>query len=71
MTIASCYDLLLECDGRDCGAGGFGFRATGEWNLDLGSACRRAARKAGWKMWPRTGLCLCPSCVKRGAPAVP
>lgn len=71
MTIAACYDLRLECDGEGCRHGGYGRRAVAQWNLELGSACRAAARRAGWKMFAATGLCLCPKCVKSGARAVP
>jgi hypothetical protein len=69
--IAGCYDLRLECDVDDCAAGAFGLRAVAEWNLELGSACRAAARKAGWRWDPETGLCRCPSCVELGAKATP
>lgn len=72
MTMAGCYDLRLECDGEDCMAASDRLgRAIGEWNLELGSACRAAARRAGWRWDSATGLCLCPSCVKRGAKAIP
>lgn len=71
MTMAGCYGLLLACDGESCGAGEFRFRATAEWNFETGRACRKAAKKAGWKMYPKTGLCLCPSCVRTGNKAVP
>lgn len=70
MTMAGCYDLLFECDGVNgapCQAGSYGMRAHGEWNLELGSACRAAARRAGWRWDKRTGLCRCPNCVQRGA----
>lgn len=69
--IAGCYDLRLECDGEGCEAGEYGARAIREWNLELGSACRAAARRAGWRWSNETGLCRCPSCVKRGAEATP
>lgn len=69
--IAGCYDLLLTCDGEDCEAGEFGARAVGEWTNELGWKCRSAARRAGWLLFTRKGLCLCPSCVKRGAKVVP
>jgi hypothetical protein len=71
MTMAGCYDLVLECDGEDCAAGRDGMRAIAAWNLELGSACRAAARRAGWRWDNVTGLCRCPNCVKRGAGIAP
>jgi len=68
--MAGCYDLRLECDGEGCAAGAYGMRATGEWNLELGSACRKAARRAGWRWDKATGMCRCPSCVARNAKIV-
>lgn len=69
--MAACYDLRLECDAEGgCNAGAYGSREVAEWNFETGGACRRAARRAGWKFSMRTGLCLCPKCAKRGAKAV-
>lgn len=70
--IAGCCDLRLECDVDDCMAASDGLgRAVGEWNFELGSRCRAAARRAGWRWDNETGLCRCPSCVRRGAKATP
>jgi len=67
MTIAACYDLRLECDGRDCKAGEYGLRKVSEYTHEFGATARARARKSGWVLYWRSGLCLCPSCVRRGA----
>lgn len=65
--MAACYDLSLQCDAADCKAGDYGMVRTATFTGEHGSNCRKQARAAGWKMWPDRGLCLCPSCAKRGA----
>ena len=68
--IAGCYDLHLYCDGLGCEAGRYRQRAEIEVIHEHGATCRRRARKVGWRLFVRTGQCLCPSCVARGAEAV-
>lgn len=70
MTIAACYDLQLECDGENCAAGDYGDKRRATITGELGSKCRRQAKRAGWRLFLRgklAGFCLCPSCVRRGA----
>ena len=65
--IAACYDLSLTCDGDDCEGGPYRAVSTLEIQRETGSACRKAARRLGWKLFMDDGRCLCPGCAKRGA----
>jgi hypothetical protein len=72
MTIAACYDLLLECDVPGCDNGEYGARRQAEYTGEFGSNCRKRARKAGWWFDWKNGLCACPPCAKAGhRPTVP
>lgn len=64
--IASCYDLRLQCDALDCCHGPYGQRVTHEFTGEYGSACRAAARRAGWWIDMRNGICACPTCARAG-----
>lgn len=65
--IVGIYDLHLYCDGADCEAGKYKGRAELELTDEYGSACRRRARKLGWRLGTKDQSALCPSCVARGA----
>lgn len=63
--IAGCYTLDLYCDTPDCPTNyKHGAYNPVEFTDELGSVCRRRARKAGWKLGS-DGSCLCPKCNGR------
>lgn len=65
--IAACYDLQLYCDNPGCTHGRFNERGHAEYTDELGSTCRRNARRNGWWIDMKTGCCACPPCARSGA----
>jgi hypothetical protein len=67
--IVGCYSLDLYCDGQPCAAAG-----PEKWRTPVllgltaerGETCRRRARLAGWRLWLKDGVVLCPACVQAG-----
>lgn len=60
------YSLHLYCDNEACPdrypSGEYRDSPQEEFNAELGSECRRRARKRGWKMGE---IDLCPKCSKK------
>lgn len=65
--IAGGYTLHLYCENYNGGQlGEHQFNEfPHEYYDELGSRCRAAARKQGWKFDTRTGVAFCPKCTKR------
>lgn len=51
---------VLGCNGHDYG------EFPHQFFDELGSRCRAAARKAGWKVNYKTGSAICPKCAALG-----
>lgn len=67
--LAGGYTLDLYCDGEGCLHGQYEmYPAKQTFFAEHGSACRRLARRQGWKFLPE-GDMLCPKC--RAAGTVP
>lgn len=65
------YTLELYCDGEGCprqrpAVCGGNYSPLGEFSAETGEACRRAARRRGWRLDLRAGVAVCPECVKAG-----
>lgn len=60
--LAGCYFLHLYCDAKNP-KHRFG-EFPHEYTDELGSVCRKMARKDGWKI-NKDGTALCPKCSKR------
>ena len=74
------YTLDLYCDVTDCKAGdqhpgrtvptGKGWKAGhASYFGETGSACRKTARRHGWKLTMKDGQAACPTCMKEGKTA--
>lgn len=65
--IVGCYTLDLYCDAEGCtnprphtSDGGRGPLA--QYTAETGGACRRDARRDGWRLRVREGRAICPQC---------
>lgn len=56
------YTLDLYCDNPDCEHKPHRGPAA-EYTHELGSVCRRLAKKDGWKLNHRQGIATCPHCA--------
>ena len=65
--IVGCYTLNLYCDVPGCTYNnrGRGYEPD-EFTGVTGGECRKAARKAGWRLWLVEGNACCPECNKAG-----
>lgn len=66
--IVGCYTLDLYCETEGCPMSrctrsGEDMRAPASYNDELGSTCRRRARRDGWRLDLREGTALCPKCA--------
>jgi hypothetical protein len=64
--IIGCYTLDLYCD-ADAEHAWRAFPV--QFSAETGEECRQQARRAGWKLTPKTGTAVCPDCVRAGRTA--